>query len=90
MSLDLSSFNAESQHLKWHVTPILALGCLGSQLGRSQSDATEGGPQADFNNSMTPMLVVVQASSENYSTSNLTLKHRLNELYTVLSETNTD
>lgn len=39
---------------------------------------------------MTPMPDVAQASSENYSTSNLTLKHRLNELYIVLNKMNTD
>lgn len=63
---------------------------LGSQPGRSQSGATEGGPHTVYNNSMTPMPDVAQASSGNYSTSNLTLKHRLNERYIVLNKMNTD
>lgn len=74
----------------WHITPTLALGCLGPSWEGVSQVRLKGGPHTVYNNSMTPMLDVAQASSENYSTSNLTLKYRLNELYIVLNEMNTD
>lgn len=73
----------------WHITPTLTLGCLGPSWEGVSQVRLKGGHTV-FDNSMTPMPDVAQASSENYSTSNLTLKHRLNELYIVLNKMNTD